>query len=299
MAKKSQQQPKYSEWPCEVQFLRQFRLPEKGRKQDREFHERRKKLLENHQFKKDLIRYRQVYPMAYWKLVPELWKEGPNYHIELLEACRAVMKRHEKKSLGKAFSVKAPWVELHSRTDAISICKKWGLEAGDFRWIEWLCKSWDPEKKELPQGEPKDILPDFNLWHVAIEAAAYPEDWKPRKAILTLRPGISQTSAMDGVKQAIENLKSKTNVGGQPALTDDEENILNELFTKYHTDKLKRKNIIDFAFNQAQAQGLRIGHSTVEMKYRDWLVKEKKGSIKKYGEKKKGEDKNEMSISAL
>jgi hypothetical protein len=245
----------------------------------------REALLRNPEFKKDIIAYQTRYSDSYWKnLSAGVLPEG-NYEREAFYAVDKIIQRHEKKFGRSLYTMQMPSADLRSRTEARALCQKWDLQrvgAWAWEWIEWLAINWDPTTTDLPSLEPPPRTePIFALWYLEIEEAPQPKNWGPRKVTLTLKHGVSNRSAQQGLKQALEYLE-KSKRRGRPGLTDEEKNALYKIFSEFPLpEKGQRRAVAQKVQAIMKKCGYDISGTTIEREYRGWL-KAKNQPIKCY-----------------
>ncbi len=234
----------------------------------------------------DILLYKQKYPQAYWEKVPSLTPHAESFFEGLLAAWVVLCERYEKKLGPNILTAAISTVTLWADIDAYHLCRKWGLDAHDFRWIKWLGINWDIEREPVPLLEPPAPLrPDFSPCRIFTEEGTYPGDGVQRKMILELRPGVTRKGAQRALEAVLDRFEEEADPGWlktrkkpvRPSLTHREQMALIKIFSEIPIpteQRGERARAIRLAVKQAHDSSLGISDSTIAREYRVWLSRQ-------------------------
>lgn len=239
-----------------------------------------KAIFRNPEFRKDVQMYKTKYPAAFWQNLPTLKRAVQTFNDEIgvlwLALCLMAETQWGPNTLTFTVTPAALWADY----DAHEVCRKWGLDDWDFRWVQWLAVNWDPQQEPAPSKDPPvPIRPDFSPLRIVTEEGSPPDGEGPRRITLTIRRGTSKRSALRALNEAFQHFEGKQKPEGRPALVDDE--FLHSLFSQHPVKPRGRKTVVEQVYGECQKRGVTISRPALRAKYQTWLA-ERGYPIKRY-----------------
>lgn len=270
------QHPKHPQWPKAFPPLLPPTIssypidPEESRGRQQQYLDVRRRFYTTPSFRKNICDLRRRYDAQYWREIAKWQRLTGQLDKELMRGVWKLLDRFWAKA-GNApvlpsIRLGVPLLRFH--TEAEVLCRDFGLDERDSRWIEWLVRHWDPESSEMPdfELEPLDLRPNFHPCHIRVTDFFVANR---RRITLVLEHGASPTAARDAAAHAVKALPSISR--RKPTLTDPERERLCELF-QHHGFNKKRAHAADF---RTLAERMRqeigpISEATVRKEYYKW-----------------------------
>jgi hypothetical protein len=296
-----------SEAPTDY-YLHQESIPLPfGAKGEQQEIETWKALITNAGFREDIKRVQHRLGPSYWQTLSKIQTISEQLENQLNEACTHVLKAFKKNHPNLPISILPVKAKLLHETELERLSVKWGLndlKDGD-EWLEHVLRFWDPTSNDPPPLEapmrtvPSEILdlptgstytpPRRPLFKTIIASIEYSSPTskdsskaKPRRAMITLRPGVSIRQAQRAATEAVKRLESKAR-RYRPALTDLDRSVLRVLF-EIHKPSLGKqtRSWVIRTVHQRLCDGQRpISVQKIGKELRHWL-KEKGYRVKSY-----------------
>ncbi|MDR4485515.1 MAG: hypothetical protein R3B95_20355 [Nitrospirales bacterium] len=263
----------------------------------------------NENFKEDIRELQRVFPLSYWQTLLYRNEDERKLQKHIYAEWEAFLKRLSKKHLSKrtyvhpgyrlhpylnikeitlsdynqSFYLPCPSLSDSFRVAAEKYCYRWGLEEVRGReWLAWLVQSWDISKQDIPDDEPKGIIPPNFTWSVKWHYGYTPE---ARHCVLTLRQGVSQRQAIQLVKDLIPQLKTPIKRRGAPRITAKELKVIHNQFDQYDIPNRPPhgllKSIIEETYTIMKQSSVRIKKRMIQEELRNYRTA-KGHKLKKY-----------------
>ncbi len=273
------QHPKHPRWPKALPPIPPPTIssypvdPEETRGRQQQYLDVRKRFCTTASFRKNICDLRQRYDAHYWNELPNWQRLANELHDEMEQGLWKLFDRFWAKA-GDAPVVPSITVTaggtLRFNVEAEGLCREFGLEPRDWRWVEWLVRHWDPRSSEVPdfELEPLEIRPNFYPCHIRVTDFS---GANRRRVTLVLEHGASPTAARHAAEHAVKALPAISR--RKPTLTDPERERLCGFF-QHHGFNKKRARAADFktlAERMRQEVGP-ISVATVRKEYYKWAT---------------------------
>lgn len=253
-----------------------------------------KELVTHPNFREDIKKVQRSLGASYWQECSRSQTVTQQLNLDLTKTCTAVLNSFERNHPNLPVSVRLAKVTLRHENEIEQLLQKWALE--DLKdagwWLEHLLRFWNPETGDLPPLEapmrtvPLDLpagstyirrrTPLFKKVIVSVEHFAPSlkdsDKIKPRRATVTLRPGVSLKQARHAVDTAVRSLASKPRVH-RPGLTDLDRGYLRMWFGHLEPQMKARgrSQIIRQVYQQMHEWQRPISATNIGNEFRLWL----------------------------
>jgi hypothetical protein len=286
--------PLHDEQSAPEYYIRQEAIPLPfGTKGEQQEIETWKALVCDPDFRADVKNVQQQLGPTYWQTLSHSQTLCQGLKNLLSEACTRVLNDFQRKNQRIPITVGPPSVSLKHEAEIERLLKKWALndlKDADW-WLEHLLRFWDTTSNNLPRLEapmryvPLDLpsgstyvhyrTPLFKTLMATVEYFSTslndPTKIKPRRALITLRPGVSLRQARQAADVAVKRLGSKA-VRHRPALTDLDRSCLRMLFN-FHRPSINKESaiwVIRAVYHQLREWERPITTAKIRDEYRLW-----------------------------
>lgn len=271
------QHPKRARWPkalppIPLPTISSYPIdPEETRGRQQDYLDVRKRFCTTPSFRKNICDLRRRYDAQYWRQVAKWQRLTKQLNKELTSGVWKLLDRFWAKAGDAPVVPSITFTVPHLRfnTEADVLCRDFGLEERDSRWVEWLVRHWDPMSSEVPdfELEPLEVRPNFYPWHITVTDFRIANR---RRVTLVLEHGATSSAASDAAKRAVQALPASSRANA-PGLTDMERERLHELFRKsgLNAPRAKQADFRTWAERMRNEFGP-ISESTVRSEYYKW-----------------------------
>ena len=276
--------PKRPRWPQSLPTLfdkpftrHQLISPSETRQTEQLYLDARNRFYAMPLFRENICDLRRRYDEPYWRQAAKWQRLTNQLDRQLKKDVWKVLDRFWAKAgdapVAPSITLKAGG-RLRFNVEAEELCLQFGLEAQDWRWVEWLVRHWDPSTSKAPslEDEPLEIRPNLFPWRIVVSDYAIPVSGSIRRRVtLVLEHGASEKAAMRAAARAVKDLPAVSPDGGRPTLMNIERERLCELFQEHGFSK-KRARAADFRAlaNIIGKENWRISLSTIRKEYFRW-----------------------------
>lgn len=276
--------PKRPRWPKSLPplfdkpFIRRQRIsPSETRQTEKLYLDARKRFYAMPLFRENICDLRRRYDEQYWRQAAKWQRLTNQLDKELKKDVWKLLDRFWTKAgdapVAPSITFKAGG-RLRFNIEAEALCQEFGLEAQDWRWVEWLVRHWDPSTSETPslEDEPYEIRPNLFPWRIVVtDYLTNGSGSNRRRVTLVLEHGASEKAARSAAARAVKDLPAVSHDGGRPTLMESERERLCELFQEHGFSK-KRAREADFRTlaNVMEKENRNISLSTIRKEYFRW-----------------------------